>query len=641
MHSALIPRKLLLGPQDYLLPKVSPDGSMLAYLAPVNDLLNIWIAPLQRPQDAQPITRDQERPIFEFTWAHTNRHLLYRQDKGGDEDWHVYSIDINTKCVLNLTPESGISARLQQLSHKFPYEVLVGINGRDTVYHDLYRIHVETGERQLVFENRMFSQLSIDHEFCVRYGYRVEEDGSESVHLHDGNGGFAETRRMPTEDYFSWYHITFDTEGRTEYWVDSRGRNTNALVATDLTTGKTRVLASDEQADITDYTLHPTKKTVQAVAYTYTKKVWHAIDPEVGVDLSYLNGVTEGQISILSRSDDDAHWTIECEVDNGPIRFLHYDRKARQLRLLSVHRKRIEGLQLVRTNSVTIPSRDGRSLVSYLTLPHDTNDNDRPQQALPMVLFVHGGPWSRDTWGFNNKWQWLANRGYAVLCVNYRGSTGFGKDFISAGDREWGARMQDDLIDAVDWAVKEGIADRERVAIMGASYGGYATLLGLSMTPDIFACGVCFFGISNLVTCLESFPPYWKTWSQIWKLRTGDWSTEEGRAFLLSRSPITYVNDIQRPLLMAHGANDVRCKQAEADQMTSAMRDRNIPVTYLLYPDEGHGFARPTNLISALAVTENFLAHHLGGRAEPIGDAFAEASVQVMMDTQGILTTTN
>jgi len=280
---------------------------------------------------------------------------------------------------------------------------------------------------------------------------------------------------------------------------------------------------------------------------------------------------------------------------------------------------------------VVIKSRDGLDLLSYYTLPLGSNSNDDglPDQPLPMVLNVHGGPWSRDYWGLNSIHQWLANRGYAVLSVNFRGSTGLGKNFTNAGDLEWGRKMQEDLIDAVNWSIDQGIADPEKIAIMGGSYGGYAVLAGLALSPQLFACGVDIVGPSNLITLLQSVPPYWKPEIEQWTKRVGDYRTEEGRELLRERSPLRYADLIERPLLIGQGANDPRVKQNESDQIVEAMQEKGLPVTYVLYADEGHGFARPENRLSFYAIAEAFLAEHLGGRYESIGSDFQGANFTV------------
>ncbi len=628
----MIPRKLLLGHPDKFRPTISPNGTHLAYLAPLDGLLNIWVAPIQDPKAARPVSRDVKRPIFHYIWAYTSEHILYIQDVGGDEDWHVHCTSLKTRETIDLTPQPGISARIGRLSRKYPYEILVAINHRDPVFHDQFRVHIVSGKHELVFENKWFSSVAVDDDYRVRFGYRVESDGGETIHEVHEQGDFTEIRRMPMEDYFSWYHYDFDRSGRKEYWVDSRGRDTNALVVTDLKKDETEVLAADDLADVSDLLAHPVQKNIQAVAFTYQRKDWKVLDPEIAPDFDILREVSDGDVSILGRSDDDAHWIVQYLLDDGPIRFYRYDRAIRQASFLFVHRPDIEGLALAKMHPQIIRARDGLNLVSYLTLPQEKSGDgaQQPTQPVPMVLLVHGGPWARDNWGLNGVHQFLANRGYAVLSVNYRGSTGFGKDFINAANGEWGGRMHDDLVDAVSWAIAQRIAIPDRVAIMGWSYGGYATLVGLTITPDIFACGVCFVGISNLVTLLSSKPSYWENWSSVWKVRTGDHTTPDGREYLLSRSPISHVDRIKKPLLIAHGANDVRCKKAESDQIVEAMRQRNIPVTYLLYPDEGHGFARPENNISSLAVAEAFLAQHLGGRFEPVEEAFSGSSIEIV-----------
>jgi len=332
------------------------------------------------------------------------------------------------------------------------------------------------------------------------------------------------------------------------------------------------------------------------------------------------------------------YWMVAYVVDDGPVQYYRYNRGEKSAEFLFTQRMALEGLSLANMHPVVIKSRDGLDLVSYYTLPvgSDSDFDGRPDEPLPMVLFVHGGPWARDNWGYNSVHQWLANRGYVVLSVNFRSSTGFGKEFTNAGNLEWGNKMHDDLIDAVNWTVQEGIANPDQVAIMGGSYGGYATLWGMTNSSDTFACGVDIVGISNLVTLLETIPPYWEPQIELFATRVGDHRTEEGRAFLTRRSPLTYVDQIEKPLLIGQGANDPRVRQAESDQIVQAMQDANIPVTYLLYTDEGHGFARPENRLSFFAVTDAFLAEHLGGRYEPIGDDFEGSSIIVQSGAEDV-----
>jgi dipeptidyl aminopeptidase/acylaminoacyl peptidase len=392
------------------------------------------------------------------------------------------------------------------------------------------------------------------------------------------------------------------------------------------------MIAEDPRADISGVLAHPTEKTVQAVSFTYARTEWKILDAALKPDFDYLETVADGEIQITGRTLDDKRWTVAYLMDNGPVRFYLYERQPeRKARFLFTSNRELEQLPLVKMHPHVIRARDGLSLVSYLSLPKwaDPDGDGRPDEPLPMVLDVHGGPWARDDWGYDPEHQLMANRGLAVLAVNYRGSTGFGKEFLNAAEKQWAGEMHDDLIDAVNWAVRQGIARKDKVGIMGGSYGGYATLVGLTFTPDEFACGVDIVGPSNLVTLMENPPEYWYSFMPVMRMRVGDWQTQEGRKFLESRSPLFFVDRIEKPLLIGQGANDPRVKQSEADQIVEAMNADRIPVTYVLFHDEGHGFARPENRFAFYAITEGFLAKHLGSRYEPIGDAFRGANFSI------------
>ncbi len=631
MEVPLIPRKVLFGNPDKIQPRLSPDGVHLAFLAPVDGVLNIWVGPADDPDAARPVTHDRGRGIQEYFWAYTNKHILYIQDRDGDENWRIYSVDISNGHLQELTPLTGVQARIYNVSHKFPSEILIGLNNRDARLHDVYRLNIETGELTLIVENteNFFVFLS-DDMYNVRFAMRFTADGGMEM-LKAVNGRWELFTKISQEDSLTTVPLGFDKSGKILYMFDSRGRDTSALVAIDLESGSQQVLFETPKADVSDVLIHPTERTVQAVAFTYERKHWHVLDTALADDFEYLQTVANGDIEVVSRTLDDRFWVVAYEVDNGPIRYYLYNRSQKQARFLFTNQKALEGIPLAKTYPVFIPARDGLTLVSYVTLPvwSDPDGDGRPSQPLPMVLLVHGGPWWRDRWGYEPVRQWLANRGYAVLNVNFRGSTGFGKKFINAGDMEWGGKMHDDLVDAVQWAISEKIADPNRIAIMGGSYGGYATLVGLTFTPELFACGVDICGPSNLVTLLNSIPPYWAPMIELFKKRVGDHTTEEGRQFLLSRSPLTYVDRIRKPLLIGQGANDPRVKQSESDQIVQTMQAKNIPVTYVLFPDEGHGFVRPENRLAFFAVAEVFLAQHLGGRYEPIGDDLKGSSITV------------
>ena len=639
-NSPLIPRSILFGNPDKAQARLSPDGTHLSYLAPVNGVLNVWVGPVDDPGVAQPVTNDTGRGIRFHGWAHTNRHVLYIQDKGGDENWRIYSVDLANNATLDLTPVEGVQARIEQVSPEAPDEILISLNDRNPQLHDLYRVNIQTGTRQLILENEGFLSFVSDDQYAVHLAIRMTADGGSEWLKRSADGSWALFQQIEMEDMMTTSPIGLDKAAAQLYMTDSRGRDTAALVLVDLESGQQQVLATNPRADAGATLAHPTQKHIQAVAFTYERKQWEILDPAIVDDLAYLRTVADGDLDIVDRTLDDAQWVVAYTLDNGPVRYYRYDRTQKTAHFLFTNRSALENLALAKMHPFVIRARDGHNLVSYYTLPVGSEREDadmvRPRTPLAMVLLVHGGPWARDFWGYNTLHQWLANRGYAVLSVNFRSSTGFGKAFINAGNRTWATNMHEDLIDAVNWAVLTGIANRDRIAIMGGSYGGYATLVGLTFTPELFACGVDIVGPSNLVTLIESTPPYWKPMLKMLTTRVGDPSTEEGRAFLHSRSPLTYADHIQRPLLIGQGANDPRVKQAESDQIVQAMQAKEIPVTYVLYPDEGHGFARPENNLSFFAITEAFLAQHLEEDFEPIGNDFAQASLTVPAGPQEI-----
>ena len=628
----LIPRKLLFGNPDKTQARISPDGNQLSYIAPANGVLNVWVGPVENPEAAQPVTNDTHRGIRFHQWAYTSKHILYIQDKGGDENWRVYGVNLETGEVTDYTPIEKVNARIESLSPRTPDKAVIALNDRNEQVHDLHILDLKTGERALLIQNdEGFLAYTVDDEFRVRMGARMTPDSGMDIMTRKEDNSWEPFTHVPMEDMLTTQVFGFDASGRYLYLADSRERNTSALVQYDTKKDEFQLLAEDPRADLSGVLIHPSELRVQAVSFTYDHRDWQVLDPSIQADLDFLATVERGEIDVVSRTQDDKHWIVAYTMDNSPVRYYRYDRAERATHFLFSNRKDLEDKPLAHMQSVIIKSRDGLELVSYLTLPtgSDSDGTGRPAKPLPMVLFVHGGPWGRDDWGFDPYHQWLANRGYAVLSVNFRASTGFGKAFTNAGNMEWGAAMHNDLLDAVEWAVDEGIADRNSVAIMGGSYGGYATLAGLTFTPDVFACGVDIVGPSNIITLLETIPPYWTPMLEMLTSRMGDHRTEEGREFLKSRSPLTYADRIRKPLLIGQGANDPRVKQAESDQIVQEMQAKNIPVTYVLYPDEGHGFARPENNMSFSAVAEAFLAGILEGRFEPIGDDFGGASITV------------
>ena len=611
--------------------RISPDGAYLSYLAPVDGVLNVWIAAVEDPDSARPITRDEERGIRHYDWTYDGQHILYYQDARGDEDWHVYATNITTGETRDLTPFEKVNSQILSVNEKTPNEILIGINTRNPQLHDVYRIELSTGERTLIEENPGFVSYLFDNDDRTRFAIAFSPTGGQVILQRDESNQWQPFLEVPNTDALTTGLTGFDKSNQILYMIDSRKRNTAALFTLDPASGKQELVAEDDRADVGGMLVHPTEKHVQAVSFIYDRNRWHVLDPAIQEDMDYLHSVEDGELSITSRTLDDRLWIAAYALDNGPVKYYLYDRTGKQANYLFSNRTDLDEYQLARMHSLTIKSRDGWDLVSYLTLPPDSvpDGEARPSNPVPLVLLVHGGPWGRDVWGYDSQHQWLSNRGYAVLSVNFRGSTGFGKEFINAGNGEWAGKMHDDLIDAVNWAVREKITQRDQVAIMGGSYGGYATLVGLTFTPDTFVCGVDIVGPSNLVTLLQNVPPYWVPILPMMKDRVGDWTTEEGQKSLLAKSPLARVDQIQRPLLIGQGANDPRVKQIESDQIVEAMKQKNIPVTYVLYPDEGHGFARPENRLSFYAVAEAFLSEHLGGRFEPVGEDFQGSKIQV------------
>ncbi|HEV2294205.1 MAG TPA: S9 family peptidase [Tepidisphaeraceae bacterium] len=634
----LIPREVLFGNPDRANVQVSPDGRHLSYCAPHEGVLNVWVAPINDLAEARVVTRDRKRGIREYYWAWTGDRVVYRQDEGGDENYNVFVADLATGETKNLTRNPKVQAQILALSRHHPDEMLVALNDRSAEFHDVHRVNLRTGTDVLVLRNpekiegQNVTGFVVDEQFNVRFAVTITDSAGSTLWAPAKDGGWTIAESIPMEDDAMTNVIGFDETGRILYLRDSRGRDTAAIFRLDTTTAQRTLLADDPRADADDPLRHPRTRRVQAVPFVHERLRWQVVDPELQADFDYLATVSPGDdLNITSRSQDDLKWTVHFQADNGPAKHYLYDRTQRRAEFLFTGNRQLEGLPLAKMRPLVIKSRDGLDLVSYLTLPpqSDADGDGIPDAPVPMVLIVHGGPWGRDRWGFNATHQWLANRGYAVLSVNFRGSTGFGKAFTNAANHEWGGRMHDDLIDAVNWAIDARIARKDRVAIQGGSYGGYSALAGITLTPEVFACSVSIVGVSRIVTLMETVPPYWKPAMTFFKARVGDHTTEQGRRFLDGRSPLTHVDRIKRPLLIGHGANDARVKKAESDQIVRAMREKNLPVTYVLYPDEGHGFYRPENRMSFFAVAEAFLAGHLGGRFEPIGDDFNGSTIQV------------
>ncbi|NEX92436.1 S9 family peptidase [Caulobacter sp. 17J65-9] len=629
----LIPREVFFGNPERTQAKVSPDGRWLSWVAPRDGVLNVWVAPASDPKAAKPLTQEKNRPIPQYFWAPDSSMILYVNDAGGEENFHLYGADVATGVVRDLTPFENTRVNVWGIVRHVTDKILVGLNNRDPKWHDLYSLDLKSGKLTLVLQNDGFADFTADGTLTPRMASKPRDDGGTDFYRIEGGKPAAEPfASIGLEDSQTTLPAGFSDDGKTLYWIDSRDRDTAALTAQDWATGKVTVLGQDARADIGDYMTDPKTGRIDAYSVNYLTETWKGLNGRTQADLAWLADRLHATPQVTSRSDDDSVWVLSADPVTAPTAFYKFDRKTRTLTKLFVTRPQLEGAPLAPMHPIEIRSRDGLVQVSYLTLPpgSDADGDGVPEKAVPLVLMPHGGPWGRNNYGFSPRTQWLANRGYAVLSPNFRASAGFGKKFISAGDLEWGRKMQDDLDDAVDWAVKQGVTTPDKVAIYGGSYGGYAVLAGMTFTPDRYACGIDEYGISNMETLLSTLPPYWESLKAQFYRRMGDPTTEAGRALLKERSPLWKAGDIKAPLLIGQGANDPRVRPAESEQIVAAMTAKNIPVTYLMFPDEGHGWRRPENNIAFTAAAENFLQPCLGGRAEPMGEAIRASSMQVI-----------
>jgi dipeptidyl aminopeptidase/acylaminoacyl peptidase len=610
----LVPREVLFGNPEKVQPRISPDGKRLAYIAPLNGVLNVWVGEVGAPEDSfEALTNDTDRGIRAFFWGQDNARILYVQDVGGDENWRLYDTDLATGTTRDLTPFEGVQAQLIAEEKQFPTELLVGLNKDNPQLHDVYHLDLDTGEMEMVLKNPGLVGFVADAEMRVRAALQPRPDGGMNL-VGRRPGASAEEwevfLEVDSDDALGTAPIGFTADGNSLYLLSSVDANASRLLRVDLNTGVATILAQDPQYDVSGVMQNPDTKEIQMVSFTKARTEHVVIDPSIADDMQAIQQIQPGDFTFLGRDHADRTWLLGFTVDDGPVAYYAWDRSTKEATFLFHHQPALSDYTLASMEPFSFTARDGTEIHGYLTFPPGVERRD-----LPAVLMVHGGPWARDSWGFNAEAQWLANRGYVSVQVNFRGSTGYGKEFVNKGNKQWAAAMHDDLIDAVDHVVNQGWVDRERVAISGGSYGGYAALVGATFTPDVFCCAVDVVGPSNLKTLIESIPPYWAPIVAQFHERVGNPEIEED--LLWERSPLSKVDQIRIPILVAQGANDPRVKQAESEQIVNAMRDKGIDHVYLLFGDEGHGFAKPNNRMRFFQVAEQFLAKHLGGRYEP------------------------
>ncbi|HEY1525076.1 MAG TPA: alpha/beta fold hydrolase [Candidatus Angelobacter sp.] len=631
----IIDRELIFGNPEIAAAELSPDGKYVAFLKPWKDTRNVYVKRVDEPfSAARLLTTEAKRPIPGFFWTWDSKYVLYVKDHDGDENFNVYAVDPAAKPAAgaetppsrDLTGLKGIRVMLYDLPKSDPDVAYIGLNDRDKAWHDLYKLKISTGEKTLVRKNtERITGWNFDLKGNLRLASRSAENGDTEILRVDPDKF---TKVYSCNVFEDCGAIRFHKDGKHVYFQTNKGADTDlvSLVLLDPETGKTEMVESDpfKQVDFAAARFSEATDELALTLYYGEHRRRYYRDKGFETDLKWLEGKFPGkEVSITSDTRDEQTWLITASSDTEPGETYLFDRKTRKLTLQFKIREKLPREALASMKPVKYKSSDGLEIPAYLTLPKDV-----PAKNLPALLIPHGGPWARDFWGYNSLAQFFANRGYAVLMPNFRGSTGYGKKFLDAGNKEWGKKMQDDVTWGAKYLVAQGIANPKRVGILGGSYGGYATLAGVTFTPDLYAAAVDIVGPSNLITLLESIPPYWEPIRKLFYERMGDPNTAEGKALLTERSPLTYANKITTPLLVVQGANDPRVNKREADQIVIALRDRGYPVEYLLAPDEGHGFARPVNNMALFMSSEKFLAKHLGGRYQEGGTPEVVARLQ-------------
>ena len=615
----LIDRELFFGDPEIAGAQISPDGNYISFLKPFKNVRNIWIKERHEAFDAaRPLTADTTRPVSSYFWSHDSKNVLYVQDKGGDENYRIYAVDPAAAgdpvpAARDLTPYNNVRATIYDLPKKRPDEIIIGLNDRKAELHDVYALNIHSGERKLIRENNdNVAGWSTDLNGDLRLGVRVTEDGGNEILRIDGEQ-LLSIYRVNAEE--SCNPLRFTPDGKKFYFVTNKGVavDKTELQLFDLTSGATTLVEKDpkNEVDFGGALFSDLSDEMLATFYQGDRVRIYPKQKKFARDYATMKKrLPDGEVSLTGMTADENLWMVAVYSDVDPGSRYLFDRRTGKAELLYRSRPELPSEHLVTVKPVRYQARDGMTIPAYLASP-----KGMAAKNLPTILLIHGGPWARVGWGYNPEMQFLANRGYAVLEMNFRGSTGYGKKFLNAGNKQWGTgSMQHDISDAVAWLIKEGIADAKRVAIYGGSYGGYATLAGLAFTPDLYAAGISYVGPSNIITLLNSIPPYWAPIIKQFAVRVGDKDDPEDIKMLEAQSPLNSATNIQAPLLVIQGANDPRVKKRESDQIVVAMRDLGRQVEYMVAPDEGHGFRGKENRLAVYAAMERFFAKHLGGR---------------------------
>ncbi|KAE9550696.1 hypothetical protein FO519_006097 [Halicephalobus sp. NKZ332] len=667
IHAELIPRDQLFGDPKYSSVSLSPDGSVIAYLAPNEKGISNIYTKCVTCQYTKVVTFDNKRHIGGFQWTGVPNVILFYQDTDGDENYKLYKLNITNPSPQNeptvISDKPGVKAVIIANNLR-DRRILVGLNDENPAFHNVYEFDLYTNEMQRIFHNKRFPpQIVVDNDLEIRLVVEEGDDGSliyyhpsskaDSRKLTSDKDLWIEYLRVSPEDRPLTMPIAFSEDNKKIYWQWGAGSDMGQLVIHDFGHPETNeILYTAVKAQIGAVLFHPTERSVLALTEMYHKPEMFVANNSILDDMQYLVNLRPTATPMIESISRDFHtWLVTYVSDDRPFEYYLYRRWQQKAEYLFTTRPELIGRKLNKMVGFSFQTRDGMTLQAYLSLPpkaelltpSQVNGTDielaksglLPVEPQPMVVFVHGGPKARDVFGYSSTNAWLTNRGYAVLQVNFRGSVGFGKKLTNAGNGEWGRKMHHDLLDAVNFAIGKGIADEKRIAIMGGSYGGYATLVGLTFTPEVFACGVDIVGPSNLITLLETIPPYWVGFYKDMTAMLGaDIKTDEGKESLKSRSPLFFADRVKKPLIVIHGANDPRVKQAEADQFVDALKNNSIPVTYVLYPDEGHGMRKPENNLAMTGLVEDFLHKCLKGDLEPFKVGQYNSSAIIMADAE-------
>lgn len=622
----VLDREIFFGDPEIAGAQLSPDGQYISFLKPWNKTRNIWVKRADEPfEKAKLVTTDTKRPISGYFWSRDGKFILYVQDQAGDENFNVYAVNPSEAPAAgapappsrNLTDSKGVRAQIFSVPRSDPDTIYIGLNDRDKAWHDLYKVKISTGERTLLRKNtdRIIGWV-FDNKDQLRMALRSADNG-DTEFLRVDPDGFKKIYSCGVLEACS--PSRFEKTDQRLYVVTNKGDAQNLIqfALLDPATGNVTAVESDpnKRVDFGGAVFSDLTNELLATAYIDEKVRFSWKDKSLEADYNRLRKQLAGkEINFGSRTKDERLWLIIATSDTEPGETYLFDRKTKKLTFQYKIREKLPREYMAKMEPVRYESSDGLQIPAYLTLPKGVEPKN-----LPVIVVPHGGPWGRDMWGFNNMAQFLANRGYAVLQPNFRASTGYGKQFLNAGNRQWGDKMQDDITWGAKYLIQRGIADPKRVGIMGGSYGGYATLAGVAFTPDVYAAAVAIVAPSNLITLLDSIPPYWEPIRKQFYERMGDPGTPEGKKQLERQSPLNSASKIKTPLMVVQGANDPRVNKRESDQIVIALRDRNFPVEYLVAPDEGHGFARPVNNLAMFAAAEKFLANHLGGRYQEDG----------------------